>query len=311
MSYKEETSPSLFIVVEGVMEASGKSTVVQTMKELLEAKGFGVLNYRQPGGTLAAEDMRRIVKNPNYEGEDLNEVVEYLLFSASREQADHTLVKPALDRGDVVISDRHYLTTHAYQGQRIPEIDRLVARKPDMTIFLEAPFELCMQRMTERGDNCRIEARGEAWFRSMYDELKVRINDGIHGEVVRIDTTDFESETYKEGIKMALTTALNIKEAKQLELGIDDDSVTVKEFEGQVLAKEGVRVIIRADVNQKVKPYSFERLDDDHTYGQLMERLNSVIGHPFAIASVKRKPTNETPLVEIRVPKDEGICECL
>ncbi|WP_337142233.1 hypothetical protein, partial [Staphylococcus aureus] len=80
----------------------------------------------------------------------------------------------------------------------------------------------------------------------MYDELKVRINDGIHGEVVRIDTTDFESETYKEGIKMALTTALNIKEAKQLELGIDDDSVTVKEFEGQVLAKEGVRVIIRA-----------------------------------------------------------------
>lgn len=311
MSYKEETSPSLFIVVEGVMEACGKSTVVQTVKEALESKGFNVLNYRQPGGTFAAEDMRNIVKNPNYEGEDLNEVVEYLLFSASREQADHVLVKPALERGDIVISDRHYLTTHAYQGQRIPEIDRLVARKPDMTIFLEAPFELCLKRMKERGDNCRIENRGEDWFLDMYHELQVRINDGIHGKVVRVDTTDFESDVYKEGINMALETALELQKAKQLELGIDDTRVSVKEFEKQVLDKEGVRVIIRADVNQKVQSYDFERLDDDHTYGQLMERLNGVIGQPFAIASVKRNPTNETPLVEIRVPKDEGICECL
>lgn len=311
MSYKEEKLPAIFVVVEGVSEAVGKSTVVDILKSKLEQQGYDAMTYRQPGGTPAAEDMRRIVKNKGYEGEELNEVVEYLLFSASREQADHTIVRPALEKGVIVISDRHYLTTHAYQGRRVPEIDRLVARKPDMTVFLEAPFELCMARMKERGDDCRIEARGEDWFREQYHTLKERINDGIHGEVVRVDTSDFNSDLFKEGIEMAVSKALDLQKAKQMSLGLEDEFVTVKEFERQVLETESVRVIIRTDVNQKVKPYNHSRLDDDHTYGDLMARLNNLINVPFSIASVMRSPTNATLLSEVRIPKTEGVCECL
>lgn len=311
MSYKEEKLPAIYIVVEGVSEAVGKSTVVGILKAKLEQQGYDVLTYRQPGGTPAAEDMRRIVKNPNYEGEELNEIVEYLLFSASREQADHNIVRPALEKGVIVISDRHYLTTHAYQGERRPEIDRLVARKPDMTVFLEAPFELCMARMKERGDSCRIEARGEDWFREQYATLKERINDGIHGEVVRVDTTDFNSDLFKEGIEMAVSKALDLQEAKQMTLGLEDEFVTIKEFEQQVLDIESVRVILRADVNNKVKPYKHSRLDDDHTYGDLMARIADLVNVPFSIASVVRNPTNDTILSDVRIPKTEGVCECL
>lgn len=301
MSYKQENLPGLFIVVEGVSEAVGKSTVVNVIKERLRELGHQTESYRQPGGTFAAEDMRRIVKNPNYEGEELNEVVEYLLFSASREQADATLLRPWLEQGIHVLSDRHYLTTHAYQGERRPEIDRLVARKPDITLFLEAPFELCMKRMKERGDDCRIEKRGEEWFREMYHELKERINDGIHGQVIRIDTTDFDSKEYKDGIEMAVAAILDMNQAKQLSLGLEEERVTVTEFERQVMETDSVRVIIRADANEKINPYKFERLDDDHTYGQLIARLNGVLNLPFVVASSKRHPADDTPIAELRV----------
>lgn len=310
MSYKEEKVPAIYIVTEGVSEAVGKSTVVGILKTKLEQLGHEVLTYRQPGGTPAAEDMRRIVKNPDYGSEEINEVVEYLLFSASREQSDHNIVRPALEKGVIVISDRHYLTTHAYQGTRRPEIDRLVARKPDMTVFLEAPFELCMKRMKARGDVCRIESRGEEWFREVYAMTKKCINDGIHGEVVRIDTTDFNSDLFKEGIEMAVSKALDLQKAKLASFGLEDEFVTIKEFEQQVLDIENVRVILRADVNIKVRPYKHSRLDDNDTYGDLKARIANLVNVPFSIASVVRNPTNDTILSDVRIPMFEGVCEC-
>lgn len=309
MISKKKNEKGLFIVFEG-LDGCGKTTVMGKVFDQLSEYGLDVVCVRQPGGTPAAEDIRNILKSVTYEGEEINSLSEYLLFGAAREQLDHNVIKPMLEDGKIVLSDRHYLSTHAYQGMKIPAIDNLVARTPDMTVFVDASLDTCMVRKSERGDVCRIEQKFESFFNGVHDRLHKYINDPGHGIIVRVNSEDFDSQEYKEGIDMAVNKALELQNAKQLSLSIDD-SVTVKEFEGQVLTKEGVRVIIRADVNQKVKPYSFERLDDDHTYGQLMERLNSVIGHPFAIASVKRKPTNETSLVEIRVPKDEGICECL
>lgn len=310
MISEKKNEKGLFIVFEG-LDGCGKTTVMGKVFDQLSEYGLDVVCVRQPGGTPAAEDIRNILKSVTYEGEEINSLSEYLLFGAAREQLDHNVIKPMLADGKIVLSDRHYLSTHAYQGMKIPAIDNLVARTPDMTVFVDASLETCMVRKSERGDVCRIEQKFESFFKGVHDRLHEYINDPGHGIIVRVNSEDFDSQEYKEGIEMAVSKALDLQKAKQMSLGLEDEFVTVKEFERQVLETESVRVIIRTDVNQQVKPYNHSRLDDDHTYGDLMARLNNLINVPFSIASVMRNPTNATLLSEVRIPKTEGVCECL
>ena len=100
---------------------------------------------------------------------------------------------------------------------------------------------------------------------------------------------------------MAVAAILDMNQAKQLSLGLEEEHVTVTEFERQVMETDNVRVIIRADANMKISPYQFERLDDSHTYGQLKARLEGVLNLPFVVATSKRHPTDDTPIAELRV----------
>ncbi|MFM1916569.1 MAG: hypothetical protein RJB01_84 [Actinomycetota bacterium] len=103
----------MFIAFEGG-EGAGKSTQEGLLAEHLLAQGRSVVRTREPGGTPAAEAIRQVVLSPDYEG--LDDRAEALLFAASRGEHASRVIRPALQRGDVVICDRFIDSSIAYQG---------------------------------------------------------------------------------------------------------------------------------------------------------------------------------------------------
>ncbi|MEY5145627.1 MAG: hypothetical protein RL745_996 [Actinomycetota bacterium] len=154
-----------FIVFEGG-EGVGKSTQVARLAEFLQEQfaGLEVITTREPGGTVAAEALRAVVLSSGYEGLDLR--AEALVFAAAR--ADHVaqVIKPALERGAVVLCDRFIDSSVVYQGIArglgTEEIERLsvwatAGLLPDTVIVLDLPAEVGMSRI---GDPDRLEAAG-------------------------------------------------------------------------------------------------------------------------------------------------------
>ena len=103
----------MLITFEG-LDYSGKSTQVQLLADRLTLKDHRVLVLREPGGTDIGEKIRKMLLDKN--NEDMTEASELFLFSASRSQLVQEVVHPALDGGMVVICDRYYDSTTAYQG---------------------------------------------------------------------------------------------------------------------------------------------------------------------------------------------------
>lgn len=101
-----------YLALEGV-EGAGKSTVAARVAEGLAGSGHTVCLVREPGGTPAGELIRHVLLDP---GGELAPWAEALLFAASRAQLVHDVVRPALDRGEIVISDRTVYSSLAYQG---------------------------------------------------------------------------------------------------------------------------------------------------------------------------------------------------
>lgn len=163
------------IVIEG-LEGAGKSTAVQTLVELLSNKGIRVLTTREPGGTAIGEQLRSIIKNPEYK-DIVDDKSELLLLYTARIQLLEELIKPALERGDWVIADRFELSTLAYQGggrgldiEMIRHLSSfcLAGFKPDLTLYLDISPELGMQRVHSRGQSDRIEQQGIEFFHRVY-----------------------------------------------------------------------------------------------------------------------------------------------
>jgi len=131
----------LFIVIEGP-EGSGKTTQVEMLYRYLTENGYQTVCVREPGGTDVGQKLREILKDKSL---SLEIETELLLFAASRAQLIRSIIKPALNSGKVVISDRFTLSTEVYQGyvQGIPQdfIERLnrfctADVKPDITFVL-------------------------------------------------------------------------------------------------------------------------------------------------------------------------------
>ena len=102
---------SLYLAIEGV-DGAGKSTVCRALADALAAEGRVVRVVREPGGTEVGEQIRQILLH----GEDMTPWAEALLFAAQRAQLAAEVIGPALERGEVVISDRSYYSSLAYQG---------------------------------------------------------------------------------------------------------------------------------------------------------------------------------------------------
>lgn len=153
-----------FITFEGI-EKSGKGTIVKEAEKYLKNKGLAVVSGREPGGISFGEDIRNILLNPKYKGKVCLDS-ELALFYASRAQYVHDFVKPNLNAGKIVLSDRYYDSTYAYQGfgriikedkrKGILEIigifNRLFTENthPNLTIILDISIKEMLRRMNQQ-----------------------------------------------------------------------------------------------------------------------------------------------------------------
>jgi dTMP kinase len=150
-----------FITFEGI-DGSGKSTQLRMLSGTLRSRGVDVITTREPGGTPLGRRLRAAFLETE---ETVAPIAELLLFAADRAQHVELLIKPALEEGRIVISDRYADATCAYQGagRGFPEttVNQIIelatgGLKPDLTLFFDISEETAVGRMrtrTEVGEN--------------------------------------------------------------------------------------------------------------------------------------------------------------
>ena len=159
------------IVFEGG-EGSGKSTQLRLLSRDLEQRSVPHVCLREPGGTPLGTEVRRLLLDNT---SDIVPRAEALLFMASRAQLVEREILPALDRGALVLLDRFFLSTYAYQiaGHALPEEEVRAANRfatgglsPDLTLLFTFPVEAGLARAARRpAAHDRMEAMGEAFHR--------------------------------------------------------------------------------------------------------------------------------------------------
>jgi len=156
------------ITFEGI-EGVGKSTQIQRAAEHLSGRAVIRLT-REPGGTPLAEQIRSLVLSPTTE--TISPSAELLLMMSARAIHTTNLIEPALERGEWVLCDRYSDATRAYQGAGrgmdvsfINQLAVVCAIEPDLTILLDAPVELALQRVAaRRGPTDRFEQERVEFF---------------------------------------------------------------------------------------------------------------------------------------------------
>jgi dTMP kinase len=151
-------------------EGAGKSTVLAALRETLSTRGTEVVSTREPGGTPLAEQIRGLLLDTHHEPPTAE--AELLLVFAARAQHVRETLVPALERGAWVISDRFTDASYAYQGAArggdmafIAELERrVVGIVPGLTLLLDVPVAIGLQRARGRGAVDRIEAEREDFF---------------------------------------------------------------------------------------------------------------------------------------------------
>ncbi len=169
----------MIITFEG-NDGSGKSTQICLLKDHLSESGKEVKVRREPGGTDISELIRGMLLNPEI---DINPVTELLLFSSARSQLIAEKVKPLLAKGVVVILDRFYDSTTAYQGygrksipiDQVHQINKIASHEiaPDVTFYLRLSLEESAKR-TAHMQKDRMEQSGIEFFENVikgFDEL--------------------------------------------------------------------------------------------------------------------------------------------
>ena len=149
----------LFITLEGT-EGGGKSTQIKLLVDRLESKGRSVVQLREPGGTPIGEEIRHLLKHSDV-NRGMSPETELLLMCASRAQLVSEVIRPALEQGHVVVCDRFYDSTIAYQGygrglnlEKVRgAIDLAVGEtRPDLTLYLHVDVVTSEHRRATRGD---------------------------------------------------------------------------------------------------------------------------------------------------------------
>jgi len=168
----------LFITFEGT-EGSGKSTQIPLLAERLRLLGHHVRTLREPGGTPIGEEIRHTLKHSKA-NEAMTPEAELLLMNASRAQLVREVIRPALAAGEIVLSDRFYDSTTAYQGYG-RQLDLAMVRsiidaavggtRPDLTLLFLLPYDVAEERRLVRQPSLpmdirrdRIEEAGRNFF---------------------------------------------------------------------------------------------------------------------------------------------------
>jgi dTMP kinase len=214
-----------FITFEGI-DGCGKSTQMRLLASELRMRGMEVVTTREPGGTPLGKRLRTVLLDPQIEVDPLAEL---LLFAADRAQHVRTMLRPAIESGSVVLSDRYADATAAYQGagrnfttEMITEVINLATGglKPDLTLIFDLPVEECLARTSRRTETDnrtdRLDAEDAAFHtrvRNAYLQLaadepdRVRVINAsgsineTHDRVVEIVTPFLGVRIQKTGVR--------------------------------------------------------------------------------------------------------------
>ena len=183
-----------FIVFEGV-DHCGKTTQIDLAEKWLTSRGHKVARFREPGGTETGEKIRGVLLDKTI---SVVPLCEMLLFMASRVQLLEQKIEPALNSGHVVLLDRYWFSTFAYQGiaghlggNRVTDLVLLLGlRRPDLVIMLDGDPERLASR--HLGTSDRIEAKGLEYQRE--------VRDGYHRLALMRDAKDLFRVVNAEGL---------------------------------------------------------------------------------------------------------------
>lgn len=209
----------MFIVVEG-LDGSGKSSISVEAADYLEGIGFKVTLIRDPGGTVIGERIRDILLDRG--NANIHPGTELLLYLAARAQLLDEMIRPALERGNVVISDRFALSTFVYQSVTgkwdIEMLRSLVLapycyQKPDAILYLdtspEVGFFRMMRRMRMEKNLDRIESKGVAFYQNIYEAYQ-RFSRSEFGEILHVVNASQAFEGVREDMFSELRCLLEI-----------------------------------------------------------------------------------------------------
>jgi dTMP kinase len=189
------TASPRFLTVEGI-EGVGKSTQVARLSEALSERGIAHVVTREPGGTPLAERIRDIVLNSR--DETVPPMAELLLMFAARAVHLSNHVEPNLRAGRWVVCDRFIDATYAYQGGgrhlSLDDIRRLEAmvlgaRRPDLTVLLDAPVPQALQRARQRNAGAAAD-RFESERTEFFERVRAAYLARAAAEPMRIETVD-------------------------------------------------------------------------------------------------------------------------
>lgn len=182
-------SKAKFITFEGV-DGAGKSTHLEWFAATLRQRGMPVLVTREPGGTPLGERLRDILLNQPMHAE-----TEALLMFAARKEHVEQVIRPALQRGTWVISDRFSDASFAYQGggrgvalDKLAQLERWVHAdlQPDLTLLFDIPVEVARQRLSNNTTLDRFEQEQEIFF----DKVRLAYLDRYHENPQRFALID-------------------------------------------------------------------------------------------------------------------------
>lgn len=170
-----------FVTVEG-MDGAGKGSYLDNIIRILEENGFTVITTREPGGTELGEQIRQRL---------LHEVMpieqEIELFFECRKELLNTIVKPALEKGIVVLCDRFTDSTYAYQGGEHPHVKPLIRElenkvqeglQPDLTLLFDLPVEVTRQRLAGTGKvPDKFESKSDDFFENVRNSYLERVEE--------------------------------------------------------------------------------------------------------------------------------------
>lgn len=191
---------STFIVIEGI-DGVGKSTLAKNLAESLRSN-YSVLLTREPGGSALGREIRKILQTT----ENIDPRAQFLLFAADRAQHIAEIIKPAIEQGNIVISDRFIDSSIAYQcyGNHLSQhmvqtINEWVIGdiKPTLTIFLDMPILEALNRVEKRGALSSYEKadfleRVQRGFHALYQNRNdVLVLDACNSE------TELQNQAYK------------------------------------------------------------------------------------------------------------------
>lgn len=205
----------MYIAFEGIV-GSGKSTQAKKLADTFRNHpGFlwtptlpvpDIISIREPGSTPIAEDIRYLAQGKTWESETMHPLTNAYLYAAARAQTLQTIVKPALERGDIVISDRCFVSSCVIQGEAqwlgintVLWVNKSAVGKlmPNIILYLDIDIDTALSRIFDE-DGDKFEKEGRAFYKKIVRGYeKISKWKKLKGRFVRIDANGSEEEVFE------------------------------------------------------------------------------------------------------------------